>query len=742
MKWKFILFLMLGAMSTMFLVWLMPPASGDDPRQGAERKEFIDDEPFRADGDGPTEADPLAELNFLAQREPDVEADEAAEADDDEHAEPEKRLTKIVRLRKLQANRALEVLKMAGGRRRLAMGSDEATNSLILSGHPEDLELATEILRSLEEGGPEAVRKFVADLDQDRAGGEGLDLEGDTGPFKREVINIMEESEEDLEFWIGFPRDQDVEEMLARRMKELEEIENQAGEIQEDFVAETVRAGGNRNKRDAERVQRSMQQRLSEVVAKSFELRQQVQRLQVYRLRSRLADVTRKMDQREELRERIISQRIHQMTQEAERAAANRLNELRIGAGDNPENDDSPRAEGAADVLDFFDLTNDVPGDPGEDEVKASTVRVTWIFTEDFGRRTKQIHTSGTIVGEGRRDGATLVVTAAPTLPDEEPSSIIARWPGMNPHPAQIVATDRENGLLLLSTALPSRRALPFDTTPKAGMAIRATWVTDDGWADEAGVIAATARLAGKRKLIQHDIFTFGEAAGGPIVNRKGHIIGLLASPASAHGIYVAIPANVVQAFLKSAMSSQRAPRKISDDGAGLTPRIPDRSKVADAEVELLEIRRELVDVEHAFIAAEKLLSQMLQTNKRLAGTVAPSEVERAQLNFDRAQDMLRATKEIRDTRVKLLEQTLEQTLDQTDRSLQKRDQRLEDAMDYLEKDPDEPVLKAYCEELHEEILQLQAERERLQTILKALSGSPPDDSSDADASSDDQIGK
>jgi hypothetical protein len=363
MKWKSILFLMLGAMGTMFLVWLMPLASGDDPGRAVEGQASVDeltDEPFgAADGDRPAEAAPLTEPDLFAFGKPDETDIEAAGTDGDEHAEPDQRLTEIVRLRKLQANRALEVLKMAGGRR-LAMGADEATNSLILFGHPEDVELATEILRSLEEGGPEAVRKFVADLD--RAGGEGLDLEGDTGPFKREVVNIMEDSEKDFEFWIGFPPEQDVEELLTRRMEELEEIENQAAEMQGEFATAIARRQSNPNDRDAERAERSMQQQMSEVVAMAFELRQQVQRLQVYRLRSRLADVTRKMNQREELRKRIIFQRIHQMSQEAERAAAKQLDALRSGTDDNPENDDSPRAVGATVVHNFLDLIEDVPG--------------------------------------------------------------------------------------------------------------------------------------------------------------------------------------------------------------------------------------------------------------------------------------------------------------------------------------------------------------------------------------------
>ena len=66
------------------------------------------------------------------------------------------------------------------------------------------------------------------------------------------------------------------------------------------------------------------------------QLRQQVQRLQVYRLRSRLADVTQKMNQREQLRKRIISQRINQMTQEAERAAMEQLDAIRDALPEEP----------------------------------------------------------------------------------------------------------------------------------------------------------------------------------------------------------------------------------------------------------------------------------------------------------------------------------------------------------------------------------------------------------------------
>lgn len=481
-------------------------------------------------------------------------------------------------------------------------------------------------------------------------------------------------------------------------MEELKEIENQEANIQGDFAAAIASRRSNRNDHDAERAERSMQHRLTEVVTKAFEIRQQVQRLQVYRLQSRLIDVTQKMNQREELRKRIISQRINQMTQEAERIAAKRLDALRSGARGNSENDDSPRADGDTD---FPGSDEDLAGDSGKDALTAVTVRVTWNFTEDFGRRTKQIHTSGTIVGEGA-DGATLVVTAIPELPDDEPSSVIANWPGTNPHRAQIVAADRKVGLLLLSTALASRRTLPFDTSPKAGLSIRATWVTDDGWADKAGVIAATARLAGERRMIQHDISAPGEAAGGPIVNRKGHIVGLLASPAAVHGINVAIPADLVEAFLKPAMSSQQRPRNIESEGADLTQRTPDRNATADTQVELLEIRRDLVDAEHAFLAAEKQLTQMQQLNQQSARIVPVAEVERAKLSFDRTQDMLRATQEIRDTRVKLLEQKIQQT----ESPLNKKMAALQKASERLEKDPDDPVQKAYCEDLREGISQ------------------------------------
>lgn len=207
MKWKSILFLIVGGTGTMFIVWMMPLASGDDPRKVVEFEGPAadrDDLSLRpADGGGPAATASIHEPEAFRFGTP----DEAIRGDDDEHADREKRLTEIVHLRKLQANRALEVLKMAGGRRHLAMGSDEATNSLILSGRSEEVELATKILRSLEEGGPEAVRKFVADREKT---GESHDLKSDTGPVKREV-NLMQDSGKDFEFWIGFPNDNDVE---------------------------------------------------------------------------------------------------------------------------------------------------------------------------------------------------------------------------------------------------------------------------------------------------------------------------------------------------------------------------------------------------------------------------------------------------------------------------------------------------------------------------------------------------
>lgn len=84
--------------------------------------------------------------------------------------------------------------------------------------------------------------------------------------------------------------------------------------------------------------------------------------------------MTQKMNQREKLLKRIVSQRINQLTQEAERAAMERRDELRSELQNDPNTDDSPRS---SEFSHMPDLTEDFSGGASEDALTAATVRVT-----------------------------------------------------------------------------------------------------------------------------------------------------------------------------------------------------------------------------------------------------------------------------------------------------------------------------------------------------------------------------
>lgn len=723
MKWT-ILFLMLCGIGAVFFAEQMPFAIGDDPRRLSGFAESI------ADSHGGAEdVDGERGEHFAGEAESILEAGDGLDEDEfeepgagGEEEEEEERLTEVVRLKTLEAKRALEVLKRIGDQRHLSMGVDEETNVLILSGHRENVELATKILRALENGRPDEARRFLTDADdgEDRENGPGSTTPVDESvDFDADALDLLKGSDKDFDFWNGFPRDEDVEELLARRMEELEEVDHQAGEIQAGFAQAIARSRSNRNDRDAERAQRHMQQRLSEAVTKAFELRQQVQRLQVDRLRSRLANVTEKMNQREQLRKRIISQRLNQMTQEAETAAMEHLEAVRGALPD-----------GAARPIDFSKMEPAGKSAPLEDTLTRATVRITWNFTEDFGRRVSQIHTSGTICGKSP-GGSTLVVTLSPKLPDEEPSSITVSWPGMNPFPAQVASIDEEQRMMLLSTGLIDRHELPIATAPKTGLAIRASWVTDEGWADSAGVVVAVGRQIGKRQLIQHDIAAAGVAAGGPIVNRKGRLIGLMASLRPGQGVNMAVPAADVQRFVDSAFEQ-------TETGFGLLPNERELVATGNSElpIDVLEIRREMIDAKHVMIAAEKDHTRMTQLNRSSANIVSSNEVERTQLKYERARDMLAATKRIFDARVRLLEQKMRLT--QT--ALEKKQSEFREASRRLEDDPKEVVLEAYVGDLKEELLLLQAVQERQQTLYESLDGSDEDEGTGEETRASDEI--
>lgn len=700
MKWT-ILFLVLCGLGVIFLAGQMPFAIGDDPQRGSG-------ETFDPDGNSATEdllEDGETDGSGSISDGPDGDSFEEAAGSDGEDVEAKERMTEVVQLKKLEAKRALEVLKRIGGQRHLSMGVDEETNVLILSGHQENVELATEILRSLENGRPDEARRFVAGLEEDP------EREEVAGP---DAFDLKEGSDQDFEFWIGFPRNEDVEDLLARRMEELESVENQAAETQAEFAQAIARRRANRNDREAERTQRQMQQRLSEVVAKAFELRQQVQRLQVYRLRSRLADVTQKMNHREELRKRIISQRINQMTQEAERAAMEQLDAIRDGL---------PREPPTARSVDFNYV--ELEKEPGPDPLTMATVRVTWSFTEDFGRRVRQIHASGTVCGESP-GGSTLIVTVAPELPQEEPTSIRIRPGAMRNatqtgRDAQVVAFDREKKLMLLTTSLSAQKPLPFETSVEAGLAIRATWVGGDAgtWHDSAGVIAATGRRVRNSTLIQHDIATPAEAAGGPIVNRKGRIIGLLSPIGPGKGINMAVPAGDVAQFISKWMDAGVPFVGLADSeepGGTSGHSKPD----GDLPLAILEVRRELIDAEHTLKAAEKDYNRMKDLTRRAANIIPQAELEKGLLKFQRAKDMFEATRQIYEARVRLLEQDRRRN----DTSYEKAMNEFRRVTQEVESNPKDAVLKSYLEDIREQLFELRAVRERQNTLLESLRGS------------------
>ena len=708
MKWT-ILFLVLCGVGVVFLADQMPFAIGDDPQRGSG-------EAFDPDGNSAAE-DPPEEFEGESGgfesigNGPDEDSFNEAAGTDGEDLETEERLTEVVRLKKLEAKRALEVLKRIGGQRHLSMGVDEETNVLILSGHQENVELATEILRSLENGRLDEARRFVEGLEDDP---EREEASGE------DAFDLAKGPDQDFEFWIGFPRNEDVEDLLARRMEELESVENQAAETQAVFAQAIARRRANRNDREAEKTQRQLQQRLSEVVAKAFELRQQVQRLQVYRLRSRLADVTQKMNQREQLRKRIISQRINQMTQEAERTAMEHLDAIR---------DTLPEESTTARPIDF-DSYVEMEKEPGPDPLTMATVRVTWSFTEDFGRRVRQIHASGTICGESP-GGSTLIVTVAPEMPEEEPTSIRVRPGAMRNatqtgRDAQVVAFDREKKLMLLTTSLSVQKPLPFETSVKAGLAIRATWVGGDAgtWHDSAGVIAATGRRVRTRNLIQHDIATPAEAAGGPIVNRKGRIIGLLSPIAPGKGINMAVPAGDVAQFIADWMEAGVPYVGLvegEEPGGASGHSKPD----GDLPLAILEVRRELVDAEHTLKAAEKDYNRMKELTLRASNIIPHSELDKGLLKFQRAKDMFEATRQIYEARIRLLEQDQRRN----DASYEKAMNEFRRVSQEAESNPKDAVLKSYLEDIREQLFDLRAVRERQNTLLDSLRGTDEVDS-------------
>jgi len=215
MKWT-ILFLVLCGIGVVFLAEQMPFAIGDDPRRGSGE---VSDPDGNSAAEDPPEGFEGDKGGFESiGNGPDEDSFGEAAGTDGEDLENEERLTEVVRLKKLEAKRALEVLKRIGGQRHLSMGVDEDTNVLILSGHQENVELATEILCSLENGRPDEARRFVEGLEEDPVREE---------PSGEDAFDLAKGPDQDFEFWIGFPRKEEVEDLLARRMEELESVEKQ-----------------------------------------------------------------------------------------------------------------------------------------------------------------------------------------------------------------------------------------------------------------------------------------------------------------------------------------------------------------------------------------------------------------------------------------------------------------------------------------------------------------------------------
>lgn len=696
MKW-FILFLAICGVTTLVLTRQMPFANGDDVQRFSD---FSEQPAADADAEVWTA---VAQSEVSSGKRP-VSSDrvrfedQPAEEGSEELTAPGKRHVVQVQLQKVQAKRALEFLKQTGGRRHMAMGIDEETNTLILSGGREPVEMAKKTLQLLDQGRSEGVRR-TPDDENERSGEDPFSRESEDS--EEQVGSRGEDENQKFEFWLGFPRDEEVEELLAQRVEQLKKAESQAEETQRALAVAIARRRDQRDGRNAERARRDIQQQLEEAVEKAFDLRQQVQRLQVYRLRSRLAEVTDKMNQREELRKRILSQRVSRLTREAEAMAKEHLKGV-----------EKSGPEGAAAGPDVWELelaSEEFRAAAREDALARATVRITWSFTEDFGRRVRQVHRTGTICGA--TGGSTLVVTVTPELPAEEASSITVRSPDAKPYFAQVAAVDRETGLMLLKSEIDYGQALPIETAPEVGLAIRASWTTGSGLADSAGIVSSVGRQIGRRKLIQHDIAAPPEAAGGPIVNRKGRLIGLMAlQEEEIPGL--AVPAVEIRRLMENDI-------QMIERGNGV--RSEEFLTAFDASqkmpLEILEIRRELVDAEHAVIAADRERARLAELDKLSDSIISRGEFERAHLNYDRARDMHAATKRIFEARVRLLEQQMRNTgeaIENLQNEINEATARTADAS------PSQ-VQQSYVDKLKTEMKVLQGSLVRQQAILQSL---------------------
>lgn len=188
--------------------------------------------------------------------------------------------------------------------------------------------------------------------------------------------------------------------------------------------------------------------------------------------------------------------------------------------------------------------------------------------TEREGRDEPMRGLLGELLGEGRRQPVAagliihpsgLVVTAAHTIDDGQPAGEI---PGMEAvtaegvaHRVELVGVDRKTRIALIR--LVGRGAFPhvaLGDSASARVGDRALAVGAPyglGSTATAGIISALPRrrpAAMVDELIQTDAATFPESSGGPLVDDRGSVIGLVTVlTAEDFGISFALPSNVVQ---------------------------------------------------------------------------------------------------------------------------------------------------------------------------------------------------
>ena len=419
---------------------------------------------------------------------------------------------------------------------------------------------------------------------------------------------------------------------------------------------------------------RQLQQELRSVLEQAFQQRLHVQEREAAALQDRLSIIQARLRRRAELRERIIQRRINELTGGGDDtlwAPAPQHRPASVSSSLDPygaQNTVSAELEEPTPTIPPPDLTDqptEVTPLQGED---TPTFASSAVQVEDRlrGQQNEAIVINGTVF-----TGQKLIVTAFP--PGTTPDGIGIRFENGEVTGARLLGTNTSSGLSLLQPG-----AVPDDIrglnlakgNPNTGMQIRVAWFEpDDAMAVADGLVSATNRTVNGKTVIQTDVATPASAAGAPLVNQQGQLIGIANGADTNASITFAVPTDAIRKLLSlvDVEPGGAGPPSIQADTSNFNPFAGSAEDLPMAEVAPLDlsIRKRLVEFRLRYRIAEREHERMelLRTNNAASQTElerAADTLKQAKVTLDETERLIQLQLEQLESRIRLARHSVE----------------------------------------------------------------------------------